>query len=269
MSKALGIKRLKTVTRDPFALLHHSEQAVVYAAHCGQKLIEAKAACQHGEWLQWLKGNCAVRARQATKYMQLAKEMPELIDSNRHCNADLPSVNAAIALLSAPEDVKQEIKEAVAEGKTFTEAEIKAAIEEAKAEADERVENWRKQAAKVSNAPTTISKNLIVKGWRFLCSRRGIGFFSLHGAHCVLLYKATQGENTPSTDGEKKMKTAAEVLAQAGYSEDEIKIGMDYADQFDWVDEDERGAYALARILYKDDSQLEDNEKAPWEPCCD
>jgi hypothetical protein len=64
------------------------------------------------------------------------------------------------------------------------------------------------------------------------------------------------------------MKTAAEVLSEAGYSEDEIETGMDYADQFDWVDEDERGAYALARILYKDDSQLEDNEKAPWEPCC-
>jgi len=64
------------------------------------------------------------------------------------------------------------------------------------------------------------------------------------------------------------MKTAAEVLLGAGYSEDEIEIGMAYADQFDWADEDERGAYMLARILYKDDDQLIDNEKAPWEPCC-
>ena len=63
------------------------------------------------------------------------------------------------------------------------------------------------------------------------------------------------------------MKTAAEVLSEAGYSEAEIKIGMDYAEKFDWADEDERGAYALARILY-DDCQLDGDTKAPWEPCC-
>ena len=80
--------------------------------------------------------------------MRLAKEMPELIDSNSQSSANLPGIDAAIALLSAPDDVKQEIKEAVEQGKTFTEAEIKAAIDEAKAEADERVGNWRKQAIK-------------------------------------------------------------------------------------------------------------------------
>jgi len=98
--------------------LHHSEQAVVYAAHCGQKLLEAKAACQHGEWLQWLKVNCAVRKAQANKYMRLAREMPELIDSKKQSSVFLPGIDAAIALLSAPDEIKEEFKEAVAEGKT-------------------------------------------------------------------------------------------------------------------------------------------------------
>ena len=80
--------------------------------------------------------------------MRLAKEMPELIDSNCSRTNNLPSIAAAIALLSAPDEIKEEFKEAVAEGKTFTEAEIKAAIEAAKAEADERVGNWRSQALK-------------------------------------------------------------------------------------------------------------------------
>lgn len=40
---------------------------------------------------------------------------------------------------------------------------------------------------------------------------------------------------------------------------------MAYADLHDWQDEDERGAYALARILYSD-SQLKGDPKAPWEP---
>jgi len=63
------------------------------------------------------------------------------------------------------------------------------------------------------------------------------------------------------------MKTAAEVLSEAGYADKEIRIGLAYADSFNWADEDDRGSYALARILY-DDDQLEHDKKAAWEPCC-
>jgi hypothetical protein len=59
--------------------------------------------------------------------------------------------------------------------------------------------------------------------------------------------------------------TAAETLSAAGYSDEAISIGLAYADQHDWQDENERGAYALARILYSDD-QLEATPKAPWAP---
>lgn len=61
--------------------------------------------------------------------------------------------------------------------------------------------------------------------------------------------------------------TAAKALAQAGYSKEQIRVGLEYADTHDWADEDERGAYALARILCSDE-QLLDNPKAPWEPIC-
>lgn len=63
------------------------------------------------------------------------------------------------------------------------------------------------------------------------------------------------------------MKTAAEILSDAGYDNDQIESGLDYADRHDWEDEDERGAYALARILYSD-RELENSPKAGWEPCC-
>jgi hypothetical protein len=61
---------------------------------------------------------------------------------------------------------------------------------------------------------------------------------------------------------------ARQVLSEAGYSDQDIDAGLAYADEHEWEDEDERGAYALARILYTD-SQLVDSPKAPWAPCCD
>lgn len=63
------------------------------------------------------------------------------------------------------------------------------------------------------------------------------------------------------------MKTAAEILSEAGYSDESILKGLTYADLHDWDDEDERGAYALARILYSGD-QLKDSPKAGWAPVC-
>lgn len=59
--------------------------------------------------------------------------------------------------------------------------------------------------------------------------------------------------------------TAAEMLRLGGYSDEAIAEGLAYADEHDWDDEDERGAYALARILYSD-NQLAESPKAPWAP---
>lgn len=99
---------------------HHAGQAVVYAARCGQKLIEAKEACIHGQWLPWLEANSQVNQQQSNKYMNLAKGMPELLNSNHHHSGNLPSINAAIALLSAPEEVKQQAVEKQSAGEKVT-----------------------------------------------------------------------------------------------------------------------------------------------------
>jgi hypothetical protein len=73
--------------------------AVVSAAKCGSELLKAKAAMKHGQWLPWLESNCRVKKVQATKYMRLAKEMPELLESNVHFGEHLPSINHAVAML--------------------------------------------------------------------------------------------------------------------------------------------------------------------------
>lgn len=75
----------------------------------GEKLIQAKAVCAHGEWLPWLEKNCRVNQRQSQRYMKLASEMPQLIDSNWNRSSNFDSINAAIAYLSAPEEVKSEV----------------------------------------------------------------------------------------------------------------------------------------------------------------
>lgn len=59
---------------------------------------------------------------------------------------------------------------------------------------------------------------------------------------------------------------AADVLCSAGYSPNVVLDGLDYADSHGWSGEDERGALALARILY-DDAELARTPKAPWAPC--
>jgi hypothetical protein len=64
--------------------------------------------------------------------MKLTNEMPELISPNWTRGSNLPSIKAAIALLNAPEELQAEIKEQLAQGKTFTEAEIKAAAKQRK-----------------------------------------------------------------------------------------------------------------------------------------
>jgi hypothetical protein len=54
--------------------------ALQHAIEAGEKLIEAKALCRHGEWLAWLDKHCTVSDRQSQKYMQLARNPPSTAD---------------------------------------------------------------------------------------------------------------------------------------------------------------------------------------------
>lgn len=120
--------------------------AVQYAAKCGEKLIQAKAACAHGEWALWLKDNCRLSQNQSAKYMKLFREIPSL--SNSPSTVNFTGIEAAIAYLSASEEVKAEVDsstEPVTE-KLINDLKRQHSEEEAKAkEQSDRAEEWRKQ----------------------------------------------------------------------------------------------------------------------------
>ena len=63
------------------------------------------------------------------------------------------------------------------------------------------------------------------------------------------------------------MKTANEILLEAGYSDKMIRAAECYAEDHGYADEDDKGSLMLARLLYST-TQLEDNPRAPWEPIC-
>ncbi|MFK4725850.1 hypothetical protein ABIE89_006950 [Bradyrhizobium niftali] len=72
----------------------------------GDLLVEAKAKVPHGQWLPWLKDNCAMSERTAQLYMRLAKNREAIEEQIRNGSADL-SMNEAAALLMLSSDVRK------------------------------------------------------------------------------------------------------------------------------------------------------------------
>lgn len=156
--------------------LHDSAQqaamtAVQYAAKCGEKLIQAKAACAHGEWLPWLEVNCRVTARQSQKYIKLANEMPQLLDSNTKSTSYFTGIEAAMAYLTAPEEVKVEVDSSTEPVTEKLIKQLKADHEKTlqqKAEIEQRAEEWRKQylsereaKRQLQDNPTTVEVQVV------------------------------------------------------------------------------------------------------------
>lgn len=86
MTRELQRDRL-TVLADEFkeerrAADRYWELAIAHAIKAGEKLIEAKSLCRHGEWLPWLRDNANVGQREAQIYMRLARN-PDLITGLR------------------------------------------------------------------------------------------------------------------------------------------------------------------------------------------
>ena len=78
------------------------QSALGHAIAAGELLIEAKRQVGHGQWLLWLKANCAVPARTAAHYMALAKSRKGLCDQNGNT---LPlSVRQALDALKHPSE---------------------------------------------------------------------------------------------------------------------------------------------------------------------
>lgn len=210
--------------------LHDSAQqaamtAVQYAAKCGEKLIQAKAACAHGEWLPWLEKNCRVSYRQASKYMKLSSEMPQLIDSNWNRSSNFDSINTAIAYLSASEDVKAEVD---ASPEPVTEKlikQLKADKEQAlqqKAEVETRAEEWRKQFLSEREAKRKLQDNPITVEVEVMPH----DYESTKTAAAQLAEKLAKAEAQAKLEKEQAQKLEAELQAIERRKKADIAAGV-------------------------------------------
>ena len=89
---------------------HHKNQAVIYAAREGVKLNEVKESLGNDKtkFVAWLESNCAVKKTAAYNYIRLAKDMPFLLDSVVPLTG-LPNLTQAIELLSATDEIREEV----------------------------------------------------------------------------------------------------------------------------------------------------------------
>lgn len=88
-------------------------EGLQHAIGAGELLIEARALCKHGEWLDWLTANCEVSERTAQAYMRVARNR-DLLGAKAQHVADL-SFHDAVMLLaeSKPETGRQSAYERV------------------------------------------------------------------------------------------------------------------------------------------------------------
>jgi phage N-6-adenine-methyltransferase len=73
------------------------------AREAGDALLKAKAACKHGQWLSWLKGNTKLDRMTAWRYMQLSERWGE-------CNSVLHLADAYRVLFSGGEEEEEQEK---------------------------------------------------------------------------------------------------------------------------------------------------------------
>ncbi len=68
----------------------HAKSALEHARQAGELLQQAKQQIPHGEWLPWLSANCRVSARQAQKYLKVAKNWQAITknDAAAHLTID-------------------------------------------------------------------------------------------------------------------------------------------------------------------------------------
>jgi Protein of unknown function (DUF3102) len=88
-----------------------ARSALTHALRCGELLLEAKAAVEHGEWLNWLRANTTVTARQSQRYMRLA-HYREAVESQCDTGTHL-TLRAALDAIAEPHDADADPEEDV------------------------------------------------------------------------------------------------------------------------------------------------------------
>lgn len=99
---ALALDALAAAINDDHEAVEHMARSTLDRARAaGDKLIQAKAQVEHGQWLPWLAANCPrLATRTAQAYMKLAREWDTLVLKSAD-SAHL-TVDGALKLLAAP-----------------------------------------------------------------------------------------------------------------------------------------------------------------------
>jgi hypothetical protein len=109
--------------------IHYGEQQIIHYAKAGDILRQAKAELPHGAYIPWIEQNTKVSRQQAANYVRLVETFPELL-ANGSSDLHLLNMSQALAIATAaPEEQREELKQAVIleleHGKTVTKDDIK------------------------------------------------------------------------------------------------------------------------------------------------
>lgn len=89
------------INDDHDAVEHMARSTLDRARAAGDKLIQAKAQVEHGQWLPWLAANCPrLATRTAQAYMKLAREWEVL--TLKYAESAHLTLDSALKLLAAP-----------------------------------------------------------------------------------------------------------------------------------------------------------------------
>jgi hypothetical protein len=98
------------------SLEQQKDSLLITAVKLGAKLSEAKQTVER-DFEGWLEDNCPdIKRTNAYNYMKLSREMPELLNDSVQSTGRKLGLTQAIALLSASEEVKEEVMQRIENG---------------------------------------------------------------------------------------------------------------------------------------------------------
>ena len=201
MTEKTGIITASGRTREEItaSVRIHMRSMVNSALEIGMDLIEMKDACQHGEWMPWLK-EIGLSASTAANYMRIAREV-----SGDSKMAQLPYTKI-LALMAAPKEDREALAEAA---ESMSAAEIRKLTEE------------RNKAAEAANAETMRADQAEKDAKMFSQEAAGLrvkvqnleekvkDYGKTHDAQCTEIEKAWQAYHE---EHEKSEKMRADLL---------------------------------------------------------
>ena len=123
-------------------MLASVRQSVILAAKTGAALLRVKEIKPHGTFQAWVEANMPVNIRQCQKFMKLASEKPELLNSKAHPDA-LLDIDSELKLLAFEDDQQEEIRD-VSNELDLTRKQINELTEAVK-KGEQSAQEWRQQ----------------------------------------------------------------------------------------------------------------------------